>query len=554
MVVTLVGTGAACLAAPAGATAAATVPVVLHLVPASTVPASYQHGLVPTLVPALGQATSSAAGGSIQSFSSTTQTTTSKTLLYRGGIGGIGVLTGTPKVYLVYYGSQWGTQGTTTIGGKTYASFTGDTAGLAPVQQAFFAGLGTGGESWSGVMTQYCQGVAVGASTCPSSATHVGYSTNGVLAGVWEDTSAASPGTASPAQLAAEAEAAATHFNNTTQAANRSTQYIIVSPPGTHPNGFNTSSANFCAWHDYTGDTSIGTVSQPNGTVAFTNMPYLTDLGTSCGRNFVNAGTAGLLDGVTMVGGHEYAETVTDQFPAGGWTASSGAENGDLCGWISSGQGTAADVTSGTGTFAVQSTWGNDFNGGVGGCELTHPFLAASSNIVTITNPGSQTSTVGAAASLQVAASDTASGQTLTYSAFGLPAGLSMSASGLVSGTPTTAATSTVTVSVIDASTASSAVSFAWKVSAVPHVITVTNPGSQTSALATSVSLQIKATDSVAGYALTFSATNLPPGYTISSITGLITGKATKASTYSVTVKVTDSTGASGSAVFSWTT
>ena len=57
-----------------------------------------------------------------------------------------------------------------------------------------------------------------------------------------------------------------------------------------------------------------------------------------------------------------------------------------------------------------------------------------------MTNPGNQTGTVGTAVSLQVHATDSASGQTLTYSAAGLPAGLSInSATGLISGTPTTA-------------------------------------------------------------------------------------------------------------------
>ena len=65
-------------------------------------------------------------------------------------------------------------------------------------------------------------------------------------------------------------------------------------------------------------------------------------------------------------------------------------------------------------------------------------------NTVTVTNPGNQTGTVGTAASLQVDASDSASGQTLTYTATGLPAGLSInSGTGLISGTPTAAGTST---------------------------------------------------------------------------------------------------------------
>ena len=87
-------------------------------------------------------------------------------------------------------------------------------------------------------------------------------------------------------------------------------------------------------------------------------------------------------------------------------------------------------------------------------------------NTVTVTNPGSQTGTVGTAASLQIRASDSASGQTLSYSASGLPAGLSINSStGLISGTPTTAATSSVTVTASDGTGASGSASFSWTVS-----------------------------------------------------------------------------------------
>ena len=85
-------------------------------------------------------------------------------------------------------------------------------------------------------------------------------------------------------------------------------------------------------------------------------------------------------------------------------------------------------------------------------------------NTVTVTNPGSQTSTVGTAASLQIAATDSASGQTLTYSATGLPAGLSISSSGLITGTPTTAGSSSVTVTAKDTTGASGSASFGWTV------------------------------------------------------------------------------------------
>jgi hypothetical protein len=97
--------------------------------------------------------------------------------------------------------------------------------------------------------------------------------------------------------------------------------------------------------------------------------------------------------------------------------------------------------------------------------QWTLPSGSGGGNTVTVTSPGSQSSTVGTAASLQIHASDSASGQTLTYSATGLPAGLSInSSSGLISGTPTAAGTSNVTVTAKDTTGAAGSASFTWTV------------------------------------------------------------------------------------------
>jgi hypothetical protein len=111
-----------------------------------------------------------------------------------------------------------------------------------------------------------------------------------------------------------------------------------------------------------------------------------------------------------------------------------------------------------------------------------------SGNTVTVTSPGSQTGTVGTAVSLQISASDSASGQTLTYSATGLPAGLSISSSsGLISGTPTTAGTSSVTVTATDTTGAHGSASFSWTItsggSCTPTQL-LGNPGFETGSAA----------------------------------------------------------------------
>jgi hypothetical protein len=536
------GVAAMASAATASAATSAGHPVLNQSSPAYQHP--YRHGVVPTRATASKMAQWAQAHPQVSAASA-------NDLNYGGGIDGIGVTTGHEKVYLVFYGSQWGSQSTNGNGDVTLS---GDPSGEAPDLQEFFKGLGTNNELWSGVMTQYCDGVSVGAQSCPASNTqHVAYPTGGALSGVWVDESTASPSAATGHQLGVEAVNAAAHFGNTTAAANRDAQYVIISPTGTNPDNWLTQ--GFCAWHDYNGDSTLsgGGVTSPYGDIAFTNLPYITDAGSSCGQDFVNSN--GTLDGVTIVEGHEYAETVTDQNPAGGWTDNSGEETGDKCAWITPGtSGGSFDLSLATGTFAVQTTWANDGSGGAGTCEGSHAIVTnPGGNTVTVTNPGSQSGTVGTPASLQISATDSASGQTLTYSATGLPAGLSISSSGLISGTPTTAGTSTVTVTATDTTGAHGSATFTWTIaSAGGNTVTVTNPGSQSGTVGTPASLQIHATDSASGQTLTYSATGLPAGLSISS-SGLISGTPTTAGTFSVTVTATDTTGAHGSVTFTWT-
>ncbi|MFC5908161.1 putative Ig domain-containing protein [Streptacidiphilus monticola] len=439
---------------------------------------SYRHGVVPTV-----EINQKMHGWKVTHAVATGQ----QTLSYGGGVDGIGVQSGHSKVYLVFYGTQWGTQSTNSSGDLT---FSGDPYGAAPVTQEMFKDIGTGGETWSADLTQWCDGpnVATGATSCPANANFIPYQSGGVLAGVWYDNAAASPSNATGNQLAKEAIKAAGHFGNTTAAANRDAYYVVLSPHGTDPDNYQDPNTGYCAWHDWNGDTTLsgGAAASSYGDIAFSNQPYNIDQGSSCGTNFINSGSAGMLDGWTMTLGHEWHEMMSDQNPAGGWTnhvsgsSYNGQENSDECAWIAAGQtGGAANVTMGTGTFAEQASWSNDTNS----CAISHAILNHG-NVVTVTNPGAQTGTVGTAASLQIQASDSASGQTLSYSATGLPAGLSINSStGLVSGTPTAAGTSSVTVTATDGTGASGSTSFTWTENAVGGGGGVTNGGFETGSL-----------------------------------------------------------------------
>jgi hypothetical protein len=379
----------------------------------------YRHGAVPT----------PEAARQLRARRAATEAASGANLAYGGGVDGIGVTTGSPRVYVIFWGSQWGTQGTDASGDLTLSA---DANGMAPRVQRLFHGLGVN-ELWSGVTTQYCEGIQAGLQSCPAGSAHVGYPVGGSLAGVWADTAAAAPGRATAHQIGVEAVAAASHFGNMTRAANRSAQYVVVSPQGTHPDGFNAPGGNFCAWHDWNGDGTLpgGPVTSQVGDIAFTNLPYVTDAGGSCGENFVNAGAAGRLDGVTIVEGHEYAETITDQNPAGGWTDAAGNENGDKCAWLNSGPGAIADVPFTTGSFAMQSTWSNDV-GTTGSCLISHPIVGGTGGAdfdIAVT-PGQAAIAGGRRATLTAAVSTSAAkgfSQTVAFSASGLPAGVTAS-------------------------------------------------------------------------------------------------------------------------------
>jgi hypothetical protein len=219
-----------------------------------------------------------------------------------------------PKIYVVFWGSSWN-------------SSTGDPNGEKSRLTSFLSVIG--GSRWLNSVTQYTQ----------SGGQHVGNAA-GSFAGSYVDTTSTPPKRPTQSQLAAEAAKAAAHFGDYTSNA----AYIVASPHGIKPSGFGT---QYCAYHSST--------SAAGHTIAWTNDPYFSDAGASCGAGSVN--NPGTLDGVSIVGGHEQAETETDPFPNTGWLDSSGAENGDKCAWIN------LENNPNAGGYPTQPLWSNANNG-----------------------------------------------------------------------------------------------------------------------------------------------------------------------------------------------
>ena len=83
------------------------------------------------------------------------------------------------------------------------------------------------------------------------------------------------------------------------------------------------------------------------------------------------------------------------------------------------------------------------------------------------------------------------------------------------------------------------------------ETVGVINPFGYSSPKGTAASFAMQALDSDSAQTLTYTATGLPPGFSIAA-NGTISGTGTTLGTYTVTVTATDTKGVSGSATFVW--
>lgn len=177
-----------------------------------------------------------------------------------------------------------------------------------------------------------------------------------------------------------------------------------------------------------------------------------------------------------------------------------------------------------------------------------------------ITAVVTQTVITGEDFTIQLSAQDEAS-TLLTYEATLLPPGLTLdSTSGQLSGQVATPGVYLVMVTVRDKDGGSSSITFALTVKDPPEPPTpeptnsapqITSPGDQQSEVGKGVSLFVQARD-LDSQILTFRATGLPDGLTLTESSGLISGRATTPGTTIVTVTVDDGRGGTDQITFTW--
>lgn len=209
-------------------------------------------------------------------------------------------------------------------------------------------------------------------------------------------------------------------------------------------------------------------------------------------------------------------------------------------------------TTPGTYAATVTVTNGKTSSTATIAWTVTNKVVAAANQPPTLSTPVAQTTQAGSAATLQLLGSDP-EGSALSYSASGLPDGLSLAPlTGVISGTPTTAGTYSVRATAQDAQGATASVSFAWTVLAANQAPVLNAVAAQTGTVGSATSLALTATDPEGG-ALSWSASGLPAGLSLSASTGQITGTPSAVGSYSVQVLVRDPQGALASTSFTWT-
>jgi hypothetical protein len=262
-------------------------------------------------------------------------------------------------------------------------------------------------------------------------------------------------------------------------------------------------------------------------TIVITGAPLNLDCGT-CGASKATVGSY-------------YSATYSVTGGAGPFTFSiiSGSLPAGLT--LNSSTGTISGTPTSPGTYnftaKVVDKYGNT---DTQACTLV--VLASPVNL-TCGSCGSGNATVGDWYSSNLSVSGGASPYTYSIASGSLPPGLSLSSTGVISGTPTTAGSYTFTSKVVDKNGYSDTATCTIVVAAAALNLNCGTCGASQATVGTAYSATYQVIGGTPGFTFSIVSGSLPAGLTLNTSTGTISGTPTSVGTYTFTAKVVDSKG-----------
>jgi len=242
--------------------------------------------------------------------------------------------------------------------------------------------------------------------------------------------------------------------------------------------------------------------------------------------------------------GTAYSQSLTASggTPGYKWSITSGSLPAGLTLGAGTGLIAGKPTASGTSSFTVSvSDSGNPVQTKSALLSIAVAPASAAPAQLTIITSSLPSGTAGTVYSQSLTANGGTPGYKWSITSGSLPAGLTLSSGGVISGKPTASGTSTFTVSVSDSGNPVQTKSASLSITVASTQLTISTSSLASGASGAAYSQTLVASGGTPNYTWSITSGSLPAGLTLGAGTGLISGKPTASGTSSFTVSVSDS-------------
>ncbi len=336
-----------------------------------------------------------------------------------------------------------------------------------------------------------------------------------------------------------------TAYSQSVTAGGGTAPYTYAVTSGALPTGLSLSSAGTLSGTPTAGGSFSVTISATDsttGTGPFTgSRAYTLSVGSPT-LAIAPASTAGL----TAVAGAGYSQTFTASGGNSPYTYALTVNSGTLPTGLAFNTGTGTlsgtPTTAGAVGFTVTAT---DSSSGSGPYAVSGTYtLTVSAPTLTVAPATLPNPALGTAYSQPLTASNGTAPYTYAVTSGALPAGLSLSSAGVLSGTPTAGGSFSFTATATDANSFTASRAYSFTIGAATVVLNpATVPGAT---LNTAYSQTLTASGGIGPYTYAVASGTLPAGMSLNGTTGVLSGTPTALGSSTVTVRATDSSTGTG--------